>query len=185
MALERDMTPQLDVYMLSDEEMSQMLPGVNPLAKVPALELSDGQLMYDSRVICEYLDGLHNGRKFEPDSGEERWRVLRLQALGDGVTDAVIMLTLESRRPANKQDADVKAHQMAKIDGALTFLENHLAELTGELNLGQIAVACALGYFAVRDEEESWRQSRPLLSAWVDEFNRRESMQKTSASVVA
>lgn len=114
----------------------------NPLGKIPALVLEDGGVLYDSPVICEYLDGLHDGGKLFPASGEDRWRALRLQALGDGMSEAGITRLLESRRPEEFQYDKWMNRQTAKLFRAMDVLEAGLDELGPEFGIGQIAVAC-------------------------------------------
>ena len=101
----------------------------NPLGKVPALILDDGQVLYDSHVICEYLDSLHDGDKLFPVSGPARWKALRLHALGDGMTDAGIANLLESRRPGEFQYGKWMERQSAAISRAMDALENDLENL--------------------------------------------------------
>src|SRR5262249_31351324 len=114
----------------------------NPLMKVPTLVTDGGEVLYDSRVICEYLDSLHDGRKLIPSSGGERWRVLRLQALGDGILDAGLLYRYETFiRPQEKQWTDWLAGQAKKITQGLDMADSEVELLSGPLNLGQIAMA--------------------------------------------
>ncbi len=150
----------------------------NPLMKVPTLVTDGGESLFDSRVICEYLDSLHDGRKLIPASGGERWRVLRLQALGDGILDAGIISRYElAIRPQEKQWSDWLAGQAKKITQGLDLAETE--NLGGPLNLGQIAIACAIGWLEFRKPIGDIRPGRPKLFAWYDEFAKRPSMQAT------
>ncbi|MBS8260503.1 glutathione S-transferase family protein [Roseibium polysiphoniae] len=144
----------------------------NPLGKIPALILEDGNVLYDSRVIVEYLDHLAGGGKILP-IGEARFPVLRLQALADGIMDAGILQVYENRfRPAQYRFEDWKTYQAAKVTRALDSLEAacpaHLTQLS-DADAGTIALACALGYQDVRFGGE-WRKSYPKLVAWLDSF---------------
>ncbi len=158
----------------------------NPLGKVPALLTDAGEALYDSPVICEYLDSLHDGEKLFPASGDARWRALRLQALGDGVLDAALLVVMEGRRPESERSPDFVAFQKRKIGDALDALEADVGELgVGELGVGElgaaldigaITVGCALGYLDFRLSEDGWRTGRPGLAAWYEDHARRPSM---------
>ncbi len=152
----------------------------NPLMKVPTLVRDDGTALFDSPVICEYLDGLHAGRKLFPAAGEARWTALRLQAIGDGILDAGILARYETIvRPKDLQWADWIAGQREKWRGALDFLEREAAALAGEPTIGGITAACALGWLDFRYGDDDWRGSRPALARWYEAFAARESMRAT------
>lgn len=153
----------------------------NPLMKVPTLVTDGGESLFDSRVICEYLDSLHDGRKLIPATGGERWRVLRLQALADGILDAGIITRYElAIRPAEKQWPDWIAGQAKKMTQGLDLAEAEGDLLSGPINLGQIAIACALGWLEFRKPIGDVRAGRPRLFKWYDEFAKRPSMQATA-----
>ncbi len=152
----------------------------NPLGKIPALVLDDGGVLYDSAVICEYLDSLHDGDKLFPASGPARWRALRLQALGDGMSEAGIALLLESRRPGELQFEKWKNRQTAKFLCALDTLEAGMDELGPEFGIGQIAVACFLGWMDFRFSDLGWRTDRPGLADWFEGVSERPSMMQTA-----
>jgi len=152
----------------------------NPLMKVPTLVTDGGEALYDSRVICEYLDSAHGGRKLIPASGGERWRVLTLQALGDGILDAGLLTRYETfLRPENLRWTDWISGQSGKITQSLDRLEEESELLAGPINLGQIAVACAIGWLEFRKPLGDIRPKRAKLFAWYDEFLKRPSMQAT------
>ena len=152
----------------------------NPLGKIPALERSDGPALYDSRVICRYLDSL-SGKGLYP-AEPVLWDTLTVEATGDGITDAAILMVYEARvRPEDKRYAPWVEGQWAKIDRALDALESRwMDHLTGPMDMGQISVACALGYLDFRHGPRGWRQGRPDLAAWYDGFANRPSMQATT-----
>jgi glutathione S-transferase len=151
----------------------------NPLMKVPTLMTDGGEALYDSRVICEYLDSLHDGRKLIPASGGERWRVLRMQALADGILDAGIISRYEMAiRPQEKQWSEWLAGQAKKITQGLDVAEGEA--LGGPIDLGQIAIACAIGWLEFRKPIGEIRAGRPKLFKWYDEFAKRPSMQATA-----
>jgi glutathione S-transferase len=152
----------------------------NPLGKVPALILDDGEVLYDSPVICEYLDSLHQGQKLFPPAGPARWTALRQQALCDGISDAAILRMLESRRrPEALRWPDSIAHQSGKVSRALDRLEAEAAHLDGPLTIGQIAAGCTLAYLDFRFGDEDWRPAHPKLAAWHAAFAKRPSMSQT------
>ncbi len=157
----------------------------NPLAKVPALILDDGGVLYDSPVICEYLDSLHDGPPMFPAAGPARWTALRQQALGDGILDAAILRMLELvRRPEKLRWQGWIGHQTAKVARALDQFELEAAglegPLEGPLTIGRITAGCALGYLDFRAPELEWRAGRPKLAAWYQDFAERPAMQETA-----
>lgn len=140
----------------------------NPLGKIPTLILEDGSALYDSRVIVEYLDYLAGGARLISADPELRFAALRLQALGDGVNDAALLLRYENTvRPEPMRHAPTIALQQGKIDRALTHL--NAAPPLGAIDVGHIAVACALGYLDLRFEG-AWRASYPALVEWLEDF---------------
>jgi len=153
----------------------------NPLVKVPALTTDDGLVLYDSPVICEYLDSLHNGPKLFPPAGPQRWIALRQQALGDGVLEAAILNRYESLRPKEYHWPEWTDGQMRKVRGGVSALEIESEQglLRGPLTIGQITVGCALGYLDFRYAHENWRQRAPGLARWYDDLAERPSMRQT------
>jgi glutathione S-transferase len=156
----------------------------NPLAKIPTLVLPDGRSLYDSFVICDYLDTLHEGSKAIPASGARRWEVLTVHALGNGIADAAILCRYETAlRPEALRWPDWTRGQMKKVTGGLDWLESNVASIGSagatDVDLGQIAVACALGYLDFRFADVDWHATRPRLGGWFLEFSQRASMQRT------
>jgi glutathione S-transferase len=142
----------------------------NPLGKIPALILDDGTVYYDSRVILEVLDHLAGGGRIIPREPKARFAALRLQALCDGILDACILLVYEGRyRPADKQVQVWVDRQADKVARGLAALEAAPPALTPVPDVGQIALACALGYRDLRFGG-SWREGHPRLVAWLDKF---------------
>ena len=142
----------------------------NPLGKIPTLVLDDGASLYDSRVIAEYLDHLAGGGKLFPSDPARRFEALRLQALGDGINDAALLIRYETfTRPKELRHAETIELQQGKIDCALAALET--AQPVGPIDIGHIAVACALGYLDLRFEG-AWRAAHPRLIAWLEDFSR-------------
>ncbi|HUA54054.1 MAG TPA: glutathione S-transferase [Candidatus Sulfotelmatobacter sp.] len=151
----------------------------NPLAKVPALVLDNGETLYDSPVICEYLDSLHGGAKMFPAAGAARWTALRRQALGDGILDAAVLTRYESIRPDPYKWQEWMDGQMAKVQGALAAFEAEAGALGATLDIGTITLGCALGYLDFRFADLGWRKSFPKLAAWYEGFAARPSMKAT------
>jgi glutathione S-transferase len=138
----------------------------NPLSKVPTLVTDDGTLLYDSPVICEYLDSVGNAPRLFPAAGPARWKAICQQALGDGILDATQPRRREIALP---QDDGRKAYievQRGKVSRALDMLEKE-ADGLGELStIGEITIGCALGYLDFRYPNEPWRPGHPRLDAW-------------------
>jgi glutathione S-transferase len=147
-----------------------LLIAANPLAKIPALVLADGTQLFDSRVICEYLDSLAPSPVLYPASGMDRYRCLTRVALADGIMDAALLIVYEGRyRPADKHVPEWLERQQAKIDSALGVLNAAPPAWTGQPDAGDIALACALGYLDLRFAG-TWRATHPALVAWLDRF---------------
>ncbi len=142
----------------------------NPLGKIPTLILEDGSALYDSRVIAEYLDHLAGGGRMIPADPSARFMALRLQALGDGINDAALLIRYESfSRPEALRYDEAIALQQGKIDRALGALD--AAPPAGAVDIGHIAVACALGYLDLRFAG-AWRGEHQRLVAWLEKFAR-------------
>ena len=142
----------------------------NPIGKIPTLVLEDGSALFDSRVILEYLDHRAGGGRILPHDADARFSALRLQALADGVMDASVLLVYEGRwRPAERHEPKWVDHQAGKVARTLTALEAAPPPLTATPDVGQIALACALGYRDFRFEG-TWRRDHPRLVAWLDAF---------------
>ena len=157
--------------------LNERVNALNPLGKIPVLLTDDAEALYDSRVICEYLDTLHAGAKLLP-SGAARWQVLRLAALADGLMDAALLARYERGvRPAELQWPAWLDGQLGKVQRALTELERQVDLLQGPLDLAQIGVACALGYLDFRFADLDWRAAYPDLAAFQQAFSQRPSMQ--------
>ena len=153
----------------------------NPLVKVPALTTDDGLVLYDSPVICEYLDTLHDGPKMFPAAGPARWTALKQQALADGLMEAAILVRYENLRPEEMRWKDWVESQMRRVRGALSALEieTQAGALSGPLTIGTITIACALGYLDFRYANEGWRLRHRQLAAWFEEMSKRKSIQLT------
>lgn len=153
--------------------------GVNPLGKVPALMCDDGRTIYDSVVICRYLAELAMPQLYR--AGAELWDSLTLEATADGIMDAGVLMVYEARlRPEALRFAPWVEGQWSKIVRALDVVEQRwMDHLAGPLDIGQIAMGCALGHLDLRHDVRRWRDGRPKLADWWEGFAERPSMAAT------
>ena len=178
-AIETGQPDLIDWRMLSREQRPVVLPAINPLGKVPVVVLDNGQALYDSPVICAYVDALHDGAKLIPADGPERWRVLRLEALGDGLAEAVVAVAQEGAKSEEQQSPRVIERQGAKVAAALGALEAEAAAFRDPPSMGEIAAACALGYMDYRGVAADWRARHPALAQWYARIGARPSFAQT------
>lgn len=152
----------------------------NPLGKVPTLILENGKTLFDSPVICEYLDSLHQGAPLIPRNGPERWDVLCLEALADGLIDAAVYIFLEKhRREVAARSQWWLDVQMKTIHRTIRELERRVGDFSATTDLAQITIGCALGYLDFRIADSEWRRHAPTLERWYRGFSTRDSMIKT------
>ena len=177
-------TDQLDAIELrpaggSPMAPAQGLPAANPLGKVPALERDEGPTLYDSRVICRYLDARAEAGLYP--NGPRLWDALTLEATADGILDAALLMVYETRlRPETHQSEDWIEAQWNKVSQAVTAINSRwMSHLAGPLDIGQIAVGCALGYLDLRHSARHWRQGNGALDDWFAVFAERQSMKET------
>lgn len=161
-------------------ERDERIAVFNPLAKVPALRTEGGLCLYDSRVICEYLNARAGGDLY-PAQGEARWRSLARQALGDGMIDAALLARYEfSARPPEKQWQNWADAQLKKVAAALAEIEGQVSGFSADPNdIGLIAIGCALGYLDFRFAGLNWRAGHPLTAAWFALFDAHPAMAAT------
>lgn len=153
------------------------LAAQNPLSKVPTLITDDGQVLYDSPVIAEYLDSIGDAPRLIPAEGPARWKALTLAALGDGILDATQPRRREVALPQDDGRKEYIATQQGKVTRALDALEK---ETLGDLKtIGDVAVACALGYLDFRYPHEPWRPGHPKLEAWYTRVLALPAMQRS------
>ncbi|TNB88000.1 glutathione S-transferase [Pseudomonas sp. Fig-3] len=171
----------LQLSQLTPVRPDQALIDDNPLSKIPALRLANGNVLHDSRVILDYLDHQHVGNPLIPRDGAARWRRLTLASLADGIMDAAVMIRYETAlRPVEKHWAEWLDAQRDKIRRALGMLEDEaIAELACHFDIASISVACALGYLDLRHPDLEWRKANPQLAAWFAEVSLRPSMVET------
>ncbi len=162
-------------------DSSGMPVSINPMGKIPVLVRNDGPALFDSRVICRFLND-RAGAALYPENG---WDILTLEAIGDGICDAAVLMVYEARsRPEEKRHEAWVEGQWSKIARALELLEAQwMAQLKGPLNIGQIAVACALSYLDLRHGDRNWQTEHAELANWHATFSDRPSMQATAPNL--
>jgi glutathione S-transferase len=166
----------------TQEEPERIVP-LNPLGKIPVLVLDDGSVIYDSPVICEYLDAEFGEHRLLPPSGARRWRIMTRVALVDGLLDAGILVRHERLRPADRQSPAWIDRQLGKLLGGLDMLERDAASLEGNLDMGMIAVGCALGYLPLRIPETAGLARWPRLAQWSARIGERPSFAMTTPRI--
>ena len=150
----------------------------NPFGKIPTLVLEDGTVLYDSPVVCEYLDSLHTGQKLYPQAGAERFTALRRHALGSGMIDTGLLLLGERFRPEeHRSQAHVDIWTL-KLRSAVTALEREADAIAATpFTIGHVAIGVALGYLDFRFDQLQWREDHSRLAAWYVAFQKRPSVQ--------
>ena len=167
-AHELDLMDDIEIVAADTTDPSDVLRQQNPLGKIPALIREDGLVLYDSRVIVDYLDHLAGGDRIIPADPARRYPALALQALADGIADAALLQIYETRwREPEQQSPRWKTHQAGKVERGLAAAE--ALALDGPIHVGHVALACALGYLDLRFAG-SWRASHPRLVAFLDDF---------------
>lgn len=152
--------------------------GINiksPLGKLPTLETDDGDVLFDSSVITEYFDSLHDGPKLYPADPKQRFRALTLAALGNGICDSAFLIVHEGRINGERSPAWGERNWNGVMT-ATEALENDIAQLDGPPHIGHFAIAAGLGYLDLRHADRNWRAERPKLAAWYAEFSKRPSV---------
>jgi glutathione S-transferase len=151
----------------------------NPLGKVPTMITDDGAILYDSRVVCEYLNSLANGQLF-PGAGSARWTALVEQSLADGILDAAVLIRYETfARPEQLRWPEWISGQTEKVTSGLIEIERRAAGFAGRIDIGMIAIGCALGYLDLRLASLAWRAQHRAAAAWYGQFGVRDSMLAT------
>lgn len=163
------------------------VPNINPLGKIPVLVLDEESILFDSRVISEYLDNVAPNNKLMPAPNRERTEVKRWEALADGICDAAALIFLEKKRPAERQDGDWIARQESKLIRGLEYMADQLGEhawcMGNHFSLADIATGCALGYLAFRFPEIDWSIKHPNLARLYDKLMQRQAFADTIPKV--
>jgi glutathione S-transferase len=180
-ALELDISERIERVPAAANPVNgdRALAAQNPLGKVPTLITDDGTVLFDSRVICEYLNDLAGGELL-PRRGAERWRTLVEQSLADGISDAAVLARYETAmRPEGLRWNDWTNGQLGKIRSGLAMLDARAADFGDRVDFGTIAFGCALGYLDFRFASLAWRDTHPNAAAWFEWFGGRDSMVAT------
>ena len=167
------------VVVMPGHENKEYAAEINPLRKIPALITDAGDTVFDSTIICDYLDS-QAGNKLVPAGGEGRWRVLTQAALAQGICDAAVLIRYETwlRPEALRWDLWID-DQLDKALSGLAWFEARPETLGGDLNLAQITLGCALGYLDFRFEDQDWRKSYPTIKGFFEALGARESFLQT------
>ncbi|MBX3661165.1 MAG: glutathione S-transferase [Burkholderiales bacterium] len=153
---------------------------INPTGKIPTLLLDDGSALYDSTVICEYLDSLHGGARLFPPAGPARWTALRRHALGNNLLDNLMLWRNEMLRPPAQQSPETLAAFELKVRNAIAALDREADALAADpVGIGHVAIACALGYADFRFAALGWRGGNERIALWYESFAQRPSMTAT------
>jgi glutathione S-transferase len=178
-AAEKSVALEVTTISLSPVTPSADVAARNPLGKVPTLVLEDGSALFDSRVICAWLDQQGFAPSLVPD-GPARWPVLVNEALADGILDAALLHRYENNlRPEAMRWKEWTDGQWSKITAGVAALEARAASFDDRVDLGQIAAGCTLGYLDFRFGHWTWRDQHPRLAKWWAAFAQRPSMQET------
>ncbi len=176
-AIAREIDGQIELVPTNPHASPPDLLAANPLSKVPCLITEDGVALFDSPVICEYLDAVDGALPLFPRAAGARWRALKLQALADGIMDAAVARRGEQQRPVEAARDAFMARQKAAVDRGVAALEAEPPHQA--LDIGAIAVGCALGYLDFRFAREPWRPAAPHLAAWFAAFGENPCMTRT------
>ncbi|MBO0332422.1 glutathione S-transferase N-terminal domain-containing protein [Sneathiella sp. CAU 1612] len=179
-AIEHNLMDKIEIV---DSDHSDMFKGINPanpLGKVPSLTLENGDVLFDSFVICEYLDSIGSGPSLFPAAGSERWQVLTLHEMANGMTDAAYQRRVDSILPEGEGSPSWSARLKLSMESCLNEMEKQAESYGDKVNIGTIAVGCALGYHDFRFGDEKWRNGRPKLTKWYEGFVARPSMAQTA-----
>jgi glutathione S-transferase len=177
-AIARGIDTRIELVPCNPNTSPAALLADNPLSKVPTLLTDDGVALFDSPVICEYLDSLGDAPRMFPAPGAARWRALKLQAMGDGILDACVPRRMELQRPQDEGRAGVVARMRAAVERTLDALEAEPPHKA--VDIGSITVGCALGYLDFRFPQEPWRGTRPKLAAWFEAFSQNNAVAATA-----
>lgn len=160
----------------------ERLSAANPLCKVPTLVMDNGDALFDSPVICEYLDAMGDGSRLLPAQGARRWEVLRRHALANGIIDAAFNVACEvNRREAGERSPKWIEHWLAAMRRSVAALEAEIDEWPDEPDMATIAGGCALAYLDIRLKDLlDWREGHPEVAAWYEVVSQRTSMQATA-----
>jgi len=178
-AIETGIADKIDMEEINPWADPDGYRAINPVGKVPALIRDDGPALYQSNIVCEFLDA-QGGAKIYPAAGPDRWAALRQLAAADGILDASVLNRMEGMfHEGEAASQKLIDRQELSVNEALDQLEDEADDLNGPVTIGQIAVACALGYRDFRFADTDWRSARPKLTGWYETFAQRPSIKAT------
>ena len=176
--IEKGLQDRVEQVFANPFEENAELKSANPLGRIPALVTDDGQVIFDSPVICAYLDSQPADVRLIPD-GPERWQVLTNEALTDGILDAAFAVVMERRRDEKQQSTMWQERWTAAIFRSIEAIENDISRFEGDLTIAHIGLGAALGYLQFRLPDLNWQKNCPNTSAWFETFSHRPSMTET------
>jgi len=177
--LEKGLADQVEHILCNPFDEAVELKALNPLGKIPTLVLDDARVVYDSPVICEYLDTLNTHGELVPSSNDARLLVNTWQALADGIIDASYNIVMEGRRDESERSQDCIERWKGSIVDSLKQIERQITTLPDDTTMAQISLAAALGYLDFRLSYLEWRNGQANTAAWYEVFAKRASMVTT------
>lgn len=184
--IEKGLEQEVEEIIVNPYNDNPDLVAANPLGKIPTLLLDNGKALFDSPVICHYLDSLSNQHQLIPREGWEKWQILCSEALADGLTDATYNLVMERRRPSTEQSASWMTHWSNEIYRSLQGMDEELFESAEKITLAHLAAGAAVGYIDLRLPELLYETESPQdainsrLMDWYESFKTRDSMLATN-----
>lgn len=177
---ERGLTGWVEEHFLNPHQDPAELLASNPLGKIPTLVRDEGAPLYDSRVVCEWLDAQADGDGLIPAGGDGRWAVRHAEAHGDGILDLTVAIVMERSRPESEQSPGYMNRWREKIERAVGHTDHVRRTLPEGFNLGHIALAVTLSYLDLRLPDFDWRAAHPVLAEWHAGVAERASMRETT-----
>jgi len=181
--LEKGLDGDVEYILCNPFEDAAELKSFNPLGKIPTLVLDDDRVVYDSPVICEYLDTLNTNGELVPSSNDARLLVNTWQALADGIVDASYNIVMEGRRDESERSLGSIERWKSSIVDSLKQIERQIGTLPDEITMAQISLAAALGYLDFRLSYLEWRNGQANTAAWYEIFAQRPSVVETQPPV--
>ncbi len=178
--LEKGLQDEVEIIPVNPWGSPPELTSKNPLSQVPVLVTEPDQAIYDSRVICAYLDSVRDEPQLIPRTAMERISVLRMEALADGMSDVAVGVFLARKDNGDNPDTPAIERQLGKIKAALKVMESEVPNFEGKFDLGTIAYSASLSYLDLRYGELQWRQQVPILAAWFETIAQRPAMSTTA-----
>jgi glutathione S-transferase len=181
-AHEIGISSQIRLVLTNAQRDVDSLELLNPLGKIPVLTTDDGEVLFDSAVICEYLDSRFGSNRLIPASGRARWEALRMAALGDGIAEAGSLFRAERMRSDVQVPSAWANQQYRKVRVGLSHVESMAATFGDAIHIGHVSLACAIGWLQFRLGAEAFLQTYPRCASWFNEVSRRESLRATVPS---